>query len=276
MTDVERGIRQERDFFLECLLVLRQCLLRIGSQFLGIFLFLLLLLLLAQQLTSGHRAIELFIYLLEERHMIVELDQIERTVEGQLAMRINGIAIGVAILIFHASLPRIVGTIRSIGVHPVENRQQVERHLIGSRKTLTIIERSTPGSDTIEHGTSVYRILPGMILISIKIRIHIRIWHIYLCMGSTLEVHVKIPGQVPTQSKFTVPKELIAECNRQLRLGKTFHITLLQFIGFMSHLGIESEILRQPVQPETLQDVEPLTLVLDFLKRFPGLIYRSP
>ena len=208
--------------------------------------------------------------------MIVELDQIERTVEGQLAMSINGIAIGVAILIFHTPLPRIVGTIRSIGVHPVENRQQVERHLIGSRKTLTIIERSTPSSDTIEHGTSVYRILPGMILISIKIRIHIRIWHIYLCMGSTLEVHVKIPGQVPTQSKFTVPKELIAECNRQLRLGKTFHITLLQFIGFMCHLGIESEILRQPVQSETLQDVEPLALVLDFLERFPGLIYRSP
>ena len=123
MTDTESSIRQERDFFLECLLVLRQCLLWISSQFLGIFLFLLLLLLLALILASGHRAIELFIYLLEERHMIVELDQIERTVEGQLAMRINGIAIGVAILIFHASLPRIVGTIRSIGVHPVENRQ---------------------------------------------------------------------------------------------------------------------------------------------------------
>ena len=115
-----------------------------------------------------------------------------------------------------------------------------------------------------------------MILISIKIRIHIRIWHIYLCMGCTLKVHVKIPGQVPTQSKFTVPKELIAESDRQLRLGKTFHITLLQFIGFMCHLGIESQILRQPVQTETLQDVEPLALVLDFLERFPGLIYRSP
>ena len=115
-----------------------------------------------------------------------------------------------------------------------------------------------------------------MILISIKIRIHIRIWHINLCMGCTLEVHVKILGQIPTQSKFTVPKELIAECNRQLRLGKTFHITLLQFIGFMSHLGIESEILRQPVQSETLQNVEPLALVLDFLERFPRLIHRSP
>ena len=115
-----------------------------------------------------------------------------------------------------------------------------------------------------------------MILISIKIRIHIRIWHIYLCMGSTLEVHVQILGQIPTQSKFTVPKELIAECDRQLRLGKTLHITLLQFIGFMCHLGIESEILRQPVQPETLQNVEPLALVFDFLERFPRLIHRSP
>ena len=44
----------------------------------------------------------------------------------------------------------------------------------------------------------------------------------------------------------------------------------------MSHLGIESEILRQPVQSETLQDVEPLALVLDFLERFPRLIHRSP
>ena len=29
-------------------------------------------------------------------------------------------------------------------------------------------------------------------------------------------------------------------------------------------------------QGETLQDIEPLTLVLDFLERFPRLIYRSP
>ena len=123
MTDTESSIRQERDFFLECLLVLRQCLLWISSQFLGIFLFLLLLLLLAKQLTPRLRTFKLFIYLLEERHMIVEFYQIERTVECQLAMSINGIAIGVAILIFHASLPRIVRTIRSIGIHPIENRQ---------------------------------------------------------------------------------------------------------------------------------------------------------
>ena len=95
----------------------------LGSQLLGIFLFLLFLLLLAQQLTPRLRTFKLFIYLLEERHMIVEFYQIERTVECQFAMSINGIAIGVAILIFHASLPRIVGTIRSIGIHPVENRQ---------------------------------------------------------------------------------------------------------------------------------------------------------
>ena len=86
-----------------------------------------------------------------------------------------------------------------------------------------------------------------MILVGIEIGIHIRIRHIHLCMGGTLEVHVQVLGQVPAQGELTVPEELVAHGKRQLRIERTLHIAFLQLIGLMRHLRIEGDVLRQPV-----------------------------
>ncbi len=92
----------------------------------------------------------------------------------RLALGVDGIAIRVAVLILRTSLPRIVGVVGGIGIHPVEDWQQIDRQLIGCREVLTVVERRTPVLDTLLPD-SIHGILPGMILVGIEIRIHIRI-----------------------------------------------------------------------------------------------------
>ena len=179
--------------------------------------------------------------------MVVEAHQVEASVNRQLTLGVDGVAIRVAVLILRASLPSIVGVVGGIGIHPVEDWQQMDRQLIGCREVLTVVERCTPALHTLPYRTSIHRILPGMILVGIEIGIHIRIRHIYLCMGGTLEVHVQVLGQIPAQRELAVPEELVAHGERQLRIERTLHIAFLQLIGLVRHLRIEGYVLRQPV-----------------------------
>ena len=243
MSDEQGCIRQEGDFLLEGLPVFRKRLRQIYLILpLGI-----LLLLLPLYLTPVYRAVESVIRLLEEWDVVVEAYQIEASVNRQLALGVDGVAIRVAVLILRTSLPSIVGVVGGIGIHPVEDRQQMDRQLIGCREVLTVVERRTPALHTLPYRTPIHRILPGMILVGIKIGIHIRIRHIYLCMGGTLEVHVQVLGQIPAQRELAVPEELVAHGERQLRIERTLHIAFLQLIGLVRHLRIEGNVLRQPV-----------------------------
>ena len=208
--------------------------------------------------------------------MVVETHQVDVSVQGHLALAVDGIAIRVTFFIFHASLPRIVGAVVGIGVQPVEDRQQIERHLIRCREVLTVVERRTPALHAVPYRTSVNRVFPGMILVGIEVGVHFRIRHIHLCMGGTLEVHVQVLGQVPAHGELSVPEELVAIGEWQLRIERTLHIALLQLVGLVRHLRIEGDILRQPVQTKPLQDVEPFALVLDLLEWLPRFIHRSP
>ena len=235
-----------------------------------------LLLLHPSQFTPALGTFILLVHLLEEWNVVVETHQVDVAVQGHLALAVDGIAIRVAFFIFHASLPRIVGAVVGIGVQPVEDRKQIERHLIRCREVLTVVERCTPALHAVPYRTSVNRVFPGMILVGIEIGVHFRIRHIHLCMGSTLEVHVQVLGQVPAHGELSVPEELVAIGERQLRIERTLHIALLQLVGFVRHLRIEGDVLRQPVQAEPLQDVEPLALVLDLLEWLPRFIHRSP
>ena len=253
--------------------------LRLLLFFLGFFLRLLLrlpLLLLHRQFTLALGTLILLVHFLEEWDVVVETNQVEIAVQGQFALAVDGIAIRVAFFIFHASLPRIVGAVVGIGVQPVEGWQQIERHLIRSGEVLTVVERGTPALHAVPYRTSIYRVFPGMILVGIEVGVHLRIRHIHLCMGSTLEVHVQVLGQVPAHGELSVPEELVAIGKRQLRIECTLHIALLQFVGLVCHLCIECHVLRQPVQAELLQNIEPLALVLDLLERLPRFIHRSP
>ena len=245
MAYLECSIRQEGDFPFEGTLVLRQRLLRICRQFLCFLLLFLFFLLLALHLCPTLGTVKLIVYLLQERHMVVEFHQVEVTVQCQLALGIDGVSIRVTLLILCTALPRIVGIVRGIAVHPVEDRQQIERHLVGCLEILTIVERCTPVADAGPYG-----ILPGMILVGIKILVDRCIWFLYLCMGSTLEVHVQVLGQIPVDGELTVPEELFTEGERQLGVysgsstHQGFHIALLQLVVIARHLGIEGYVLR--------------------------------
>ena len=245
MAYLECGIRQEGDFPFEGTLVLRQRLLRISRLFLCFLLLFLFFLLLALHLCPTLGTVKLIVYLLQERHMVVEFHQVKVTVQCQFALGIDGISIRVALLILCTALPRIVGIVRGIAVHPVEDRQQIERQPVGCLEILTIVERCTPVADAGPYG-----VLPGMILVGIKILVDRCIWFLYLCMGSTLEVHVQVLGQIPVDGELTVPEELLTEGERQLGVysgsstHQGFHIALLQLVVIARHLGIEGYVLR--------------------------------
>ena len=143
--------------------------------------------------------------------MIVEFHQIERTIEVQTAIGVDGISIRNTVLILRTLVPGIGGIVRSIGIDPVEDGNQIERQLVGSRKGLIIIQWCSP---VLDAGPN--RIFPGMVLVSIKVLIDWGIRFLYLRMSGTLEVHVQVLGQVPAHRELTVPEELFAERQRQL------------------------------------------------------------
>ena len=230
-----------------------------------------LLLLFLLNLRARRLLVELLVHLLQERHVVVELHEIERTIDVQTAVGVDGVAIRYTVLVLRATLPRIGGVVVGIGIDPVEGWQEVERQLIGSRKSLVVVERRTPVLDARPHG-----VLPGMILVGIEVLVHWRVRLLYLGVGGTLEVHVQVLRQVPAHRELSVPQELFAERERQLRVLGRFHVSLLQLIVVARHLGVEGHVLRQPVQSESLQDVEPLALVLQLLERLPSLIHRCP
>ena len=209
--------------------------------------------------------------------MVVKFLHVETSVQRQLSMGIDGIAIRVAILILGASFPRVVAVVRGIRVHPVEDRQQVERHLVGCLEGLLVVEWHAPMLDA-----GPYRIFPSVILVGIEVLVHRCVRFLYLGMGSALEVHVQVLGQVPTQGELSIPKELLAEGKWQVRFytcrttHRRLHVSFLQLIVVASHLGIERHVLWQPVQPESFQNVEPLALVLQSLEWFPSLIDWCP
>ena len=136
MSDEQGSIRQEGDFLLESLPVFRKRLRQIYLILLPILLHIIflqsillhiilllcilqqsllppgfLLLLLPLYLTPAYRAVESVIRLLEEWDVVVEAHQVEASVNRQLALGVDGIAIRVAVLILRTSLPSIVGVV---------------------------------------------------------------------------------------------------------------------------------------------------------------------
>ena len=123
-----------------------------------------------------------------------------------------------------------------------------------------------------------YGILPSLITVRIQILIDrsFVIGLLNLSMGCRLEVQVQILGQVPSDGELTVPKELRIEGSWQLLTSQVFHIALLQFIVRAHHLGVERDILRQPVQSKLFGILCPFRLTLTLLEGFPWFEYGAP
>ena len=95
-----------------------------------------------------------------------------------------------------------------------------------------------------------------------------------LRMGSTLEVHVQVLGQVPAHGEVAVPEHLAAECDGQAGILGVLQVALLQLRVVACQLRVERNGLRQIVQSERLGEVYPLGLALHVLERFQRLVDR--
>ena len=135
--------------------------------------------------------------------MVIEFLHGECSVDIQLTVVVNGITVGSSVLIRCSALP-VIGRVKgSIGIHPVEDRNQVQWQLIGGREGLSIVEGRSHVFDAGPYG-----ILPGSVLRGIEVLIDLIVRLLNLRMSGTAEVHVQVLGDVPANREVTVPEEL--------------------------------------------------------------------
>ena len=188
---------------------------------------------------------ETLVRLLEEGEVVVKRLHIEVAIDVQLTIVRNGITQTGTIGQLCTTHPVISSIIRSIGSHPVEDGQLIQRQLIRCREGLAIVERTSEVLDALP-----YRILPGTIMVWIKVLVDGQVAQglFYLSLRARLEIHVEVAGKVPAQGEATIPQELRIEDDGKLGTTKVGHVTLLRLIIETHQFRIEGNTLRQPVQ----------------------------
>ena len=211
--------------------------------------------------------LEALVGLLEEGDVVVERLEVDRAVELQVAVVLDRVAQRGAVVQFRASQPGVGGAVGGIGAQPVEERQLVEGQLIGRGERLLIVERRAPVADALLHG-----VLPGCVTVGIEVFVDGRVGLLYLSMSGTLEVHVEILGEVPSEREVAVPDELLAEGQRQVGILGILEVALLQLVVGARDVGVERDALRQVVESEHFGQRHPLRLALRVLEGLPGLV----
>ena len=204
--------------------------------------------------------------------MVVEFLEVERAVDVERAVIGDHIAERESVLGVGTSHPGVVGVVLQVGVEPVEDGDEVERHVVGSRELLAVVERRAEVLDRGDDG-----VFPCGIGIGIEVFVDGCVRLLYLCPRGALEIEVQVLGEVPAQGEVPVPEELLVELHRQRVGGEVFHVALLQLIVVAGEVGIERHVLRQVVESEALGNLPPLRFRLDeFLERLPCLVHRCP
>ena len=98
-------------------------------------------------------------------------------------------------------------------------------------------------ADALLHG-----VLPGCVAVGIEVFVDGRVGLLYLSMSGTLEVHVEILGEVPSEREVAVPDELLAEGQRQVGILGILEVALLQLVIGARNVGVERDALRQVVE----------------------------
>ena len=213
------------------------------------------------------RFLETVVGLLQEGEVVVEHFEVQRAVDVQVAVAVNGISQTGTVVKLRTTCPAVAGIIRGIGIQPVEDGQFVQWQLVAGGDLLLIVERGAQMTDTVEH-----RVFPGSITVGIEILVHRSIRLFNLRTGSRLEIEVEVTREVPPQGEVAVPKELLVEHQFEILVLKALKVAFLQFVVATAHLGIERDALRQVVDTDGLGEVQPLRLALEVLEGLPGLI----
>lgn len=279
---LDRGVRPQRDLLLKGVLVLGQvglllfCLLVVFRLVLALACVLRLLVQLRPHsvgVATGSAVVlvEALVGLLEEGNVVVELHEVERSVDGERAVVDDGVAQVGAVFKLRSALPAVGGIVGGVAVDPVEDGDEVERQLIAGLEALVVAQGRSEVAQTLLH-----RVLPCLVVVGIEVLIDGGVGLLDLGVGGTLEVHVQILGQVPANLELSVPEELLAEGERQLVVLGRLHVALLQLVVVARNLGVEAHALRQPVEAEALQNIPVFGFRLDLLERLEGLVVGRP
>ena len=208
--------------------------------------------------------------LLEERNVVVELFHVERAVQVERAVVRDAVAQRGSVFEVGAAHPVVGGVVAGIGIHPVENGDEVQRQLVAGGEVLVVVEGRAHALDAAPDA-----VFPRRVFVGVKRFVDGSVGFFNLGMGAAVEVEVQVAGDVPAQGELAVPEELLVEGQGELCAVDAFHVAFLQFAVNARHFGVERNVLRQVVQPETLQDVKPFALLLgqQLLERLEGLIY---
>ena len=225
MLHLDNGVGHQGDFLLEGVLVLGQhlCVLAV---LIILTVFVVLTVLVASLVTGSLRPapcgwflvvfllrclLEVLVGLLQEGYVIIERLHVDGSVDRHVAVVLNGVTQRRAVVHLGAAQPGVGGVVLSIELHPVEEGQFVDGHLIAGGERLPVVERCAPVAHALPHA-----VFPSLIVVSIEVFVDGRIGFLNFSVGSTLEVHVQVLRQIPAQGEIAVPKELLAEGQRQV------------------------------------------------------------
>ena len=81
--------------------------------------------------------------------------------------------------------------------------------------------------------------------------------------------------QIPTQGEVSLPTVVATPSEGQGTIVQVLHIALLEFVIIAHDIGIERQTLREVVEVEFLNNLEPLALALHLLERLKGFRIRG-
>ena len=249
MLHLDDGVGQQLQFLLKALRVLGQSLfllvgLLVGSSLRRVFAFgngfspgllflllfllslslgLFLLLFFLGYLTLALLLVEAVVGTLQEGHHVVEFLQVERSIDVQRTVVVDGISERSAILQIGTAHPAVAGVVAGIGIQPFEDGDEIQRKLVAGLERLAVVEWRTEMAQRVVHG-----VFPRFVAVGIEVLVDGGVGFLHLGVGGRLEVHVEVLRQVPTQREVAVPEELFVERQRQLRPAQVFHVALLQ------------------------------------------------
>ena len=215
--------------------------------------------------------VETFVGFAQKRNVVIEPFEIKQTVERQAAVVGDDVAQALMRRSLRAAHPRISGMILPLQAGPIENGDEMERHLIGECEGLLIIQGCSEMPDARPH-----RIFPRLVAVGIERFINGGIGLFNLRACGTLEIHMQVACQIPAKRKVTIPQELLIKGHRQWRRCGRIDVALLILIIIAREFGVECKILRQPIQAKTAHNIQPTRSIAQVLKRLPRLIDGRP
>ena len=138
--------------------------------------------------------------------MVVEFLHIEGAVDVESSVVGDGVAKCGAVFQLRTPHPGVIGVVGDIRSHPVEDGDEVERHVVGGLEVLGIVK----GCSKVPDGRP-YGVFPCGVMVGIEVFVDGCVWLLNLSVCAAGEVQMQVLGEVPPDGEVPVPEELLAE-----------------------------------------------------------------